>query len=447
MESIVNLENKINNNFVIDIYKTQIPKYFIITVFIAPLCLNMVALKLPIDVVLLNYIFVLMLILTNIFHSRLRNNKVINFFKLVCLLYILIGIINVIRNGEGYMTFLARQYGIFVAIGIVGLFERIPQNKLSKFINMFGNFASIMFLFQLLFSVYESLVAKNFLVDSYDWNTTKAIFFQAASSLSNRLQINYFFSNLNIPFNITFNGILGQHNHWGTQLPFYFLLFGYLYYLSDKRKKRFLFLMLLVSISSVLNTSRFAIFAIFLTGIVFFLIFSSFSSWLKTIIFFTILFLILIFINDIFYTINTYISKTDTFSDRIEVWAVLENFIFVRGIISLLLGSTFYSIHLMRQYLIWADFENLGFTLIFYSGIPFTILFISFLGNILHNVKLLEKKEKVLGWLLVFNIIMVSIWSDVIFRYSSFGLVAVILCGVFLPMEQGDLILMKEQRR
>jgi hypothetical protein len=413
--------------------------FWLAAVFLAPLLLNLIAYQLPVDVVPYNYLFAGGLILSTYSYNRINDNSVIRFFKLICYVFLIIGFINFFREGAGILMFLAKHYGVIVALGIVFYFERTKSEQVLDIGRRWGNIAIIMFFIQFIYSIYESSVATDFLVNSYDWNTTKFMqdYFPAAD-LVDRLQINYFFEKLNVPFHITFSGLLGQHNHWGTQLPFYFLLFGYLYFSIPGNAKKYLVCMFLVLIASVFNTSRFCIISIVVSFLVFFFVCSRFSSRTKKIVGILGIAALAISAQQIFETINTYIDATDTFTPRVNTWTVLLDFLFTRGTFSTLFGSTYAQIAVISQKLDWKDYENLGFTFSFERGMPFFFLFLVFLGFIIYRAQLLAPLQKTFARLLVINIILVSLWCNVLMRYSSFGLVAILLCLIFLPTGEGS---------
>ncbi|MDP1678354.1 MAG: hypothetical protein Q8L88_15965 [Bacteroidota bacterium] len=425
----------ITENRALPSYHTSI--VLLVAVFFTPLLLNIVAFQLPFDVVLLNYLFATIFILSSIRIPRQTDNTVIRFFVWICLIYIFMGFINLVRDGYGLLSFLGRHYSIPVALGIIAFFLRTNPTQRKAIELKFVYAMSVLFLVQLVFSIYESFYFSDFIVNSYDWNTAnKTLEYFPALELSDRLQIDFFFNQLNIPFQMTFSGMLGQHNHWGTQLPFYFLLFGYTYFATERKNKYFLVLMGFVAVSSLLNTSRFGMIAIFVTGVFFFFILSTYSKNFKRFVGISVLAVLFFYINVIIENIIIYMALTDTFSTRIDTWDILGSIAFDRTILSTLFGSPFKELRLISQKLDWVDYENLGFTLIFERGLPYALLFVSFLGVILKNAGKLKQPEKLMVWLLVTNMILVSLWSNVLFRFTSFGLVAVMLCIAFLPTEE-----------
>lgn len=427
----------ITENRAVSSYHTSI--VLLVAVFFTPLLLNIVAFQLPFDVVLLNYLFATIFILSSVRIPRQTDNTVIRFFVWICLIYIFLGFINLVRDGYGLLSFLGRHYSIPVAVGITAFFLRTNPTQRKAIGLKFVHAMSVLFLVQLVFSIYESLYFSNFLVNSYDWNTAnKTLEYFPALELSDRLQIDFFFNQLNIPFQMTFSGMLGQHNHWGTQLPFYFLLFGYTYFATERKYKYFLILMGFITISSLLNTSRFGMIAIFVNAVFFFFILSTYSKNFKRFVGIVALLVLFYYLNVLIENIIIYIALTDTFSSRLDTWDVLGSIAFDRTLLSTLIGSPFKELQLISQKLDWVDYENLGFTLIFERGLPYAILFVGFLGLILKKAGNLNQPEKLMAWLLVTNIVIVSLWSNVLFRFTSFGLVAVLLCIAFLPTEGND---------
>lgn len=407
---------------------------WLLAVFIGPLLLNLIAFQLPLDVVLINYGIAAMFLITSMLHARQSEHIVLRFFFWICVLFMIIGFLNLVREGYGLLSFLARHYGIPVALGIVAYCSRMSAENRRSISIKFTAGIGIFFLFQLGFSVYESLQSSDFLVNSYDWNTAnKSLEYYSALELKERLQIDFFFNQLNVPFQMTFSGMLGQHNHWGTQLPFYFLLFGYTYFSTDRKHKYLLVLMGLVGVASLLNTSRFGMISILINGISFFFILSAFPRWVKQFIALFAVGVLLYYLDVIIENITIYIALTDTFSSRVDTWEVLGNIMFDRSFISSLFGSPFSELQYISQKLEWEDYENLGFTLIFERGVPYAMLFVAFVSTIVVKARSLRQPERMMIWLLVVNMILVSLWSNVLFRFTSFGFVALMLCLAFLP--------------
>ncbi len=424
-------------NNAVPLYNTSV--VWLVAVFFTPLILNFVAFQLPVDVALFNYVVAAIFILSSLGKPQQTDNSVIRFFVWICLLYLILGFINMVREGYGLLSFLARHYSIPVALGVVAFFLRTNPAQRKTIGLKFAYAMSVLFFLQLVFSIYESLLFSDYLVNSYDWNTAnKTLEYFSALQLTDRLQIDFFFSQLNIPFQMTFSGMLGQHNHWGTQLPFYFLLFGYTYFATGKKYGYLLVLMVLVAIASLLNTSRFGMISIMVNGIFFFFILSAYSKNIKRLVGFFALAVLLYYLDVIIENITLYIALTDTFSARVDTWEVLGSIVFDRNVFSTLFGSPFKELQAISQMLDWEDYENLGFTLMFERGIPYAILFFIFLGMILKKSGGLSQPEKLLAWLLVTNMILVSLWSNVLFRFTSFGLVAVMLCIAFLQTGEQD---------
>lgn len=343
-------------------------------------------------------------------------------------------VIGLVRIFLGFVPFrdsLGIHIGLILSGVIILYLSTFSQNSRIVIFDKLVNLLAIGFVVQLLLSIYESMrgeiigVGIDWLVSGFSVADVIAMgglyrvdilherFIGNAiyPSLSQLL-----FSGLTVPF----SGMLGQHNYWGTQLPFLNLLFAIRY--LETKDRTFLILLVLVLFSIVMNTSRFGLGAILLTDII--LIRMSYPRYRLKINFFMALFMGLVF----FYLLGKYDDdemqyQTSTLFFRLDIWANLINLISNFSFVDYLFGINPEQLKAAVTF----SLENQFFYLIFYWGV-FGILFIVLLIYSMRPIYMrLPHLYKVMLLLVGVNAVFVSALANQLFEYSTITLVMLLL--------------------
>jgi hypothetical protein len=403
---------------------------FAATVLYLPLGMNFLSRLIPIDVVLVNAVPVLAMLLVALSRSHRLEDRSMLYLVRFCLLFLLIGLLNFFREGRGFFAFIAKQSGVFLALALAMYFATFDPVERQAVLRKLVPVMVIGFAIQLALSVYESIVLGDFLVQSYDWNTSGAEFGSEMPNIEDRLQTGLIFSGLQLPFNTPFSGMLGQHNHWGTQLPFYNLVFVYAF--LDRLVSRWWTApaVILAPIAAIFNTSRFGVMSILIVDVAFFALAAKVPRWVKGTILAIPVLLLLVNIEAIIDLGTTYVNMTDTFGGRVETWSTAWPQVITRGVFDFVFGSTNSIIADIQRQLDWADFENLALSLMMEKGVLVMGAFLAMLVVLWNSAHASTAAERVALRLLVVCMIVVSLWSNVLFRATSFGIVAVLMCGL-----------------
>ena len=411
-----------------------------------PLFTNALYLFVPVEVVILNYLNVLVffgiVLGTARKESATPRQRWLTMLIRFSALFVGVGVLNHFIRGSGSLYFLARHYGFFISTGLLLYLSWMEEESLPPLYDKLVRLIGIIFLSQLLLSVVESLASKSVILESYDWNTTSIGRSDViAAELSDRLQIGMIFENFRIPFKIPFSGMLGQHNHWGTQLPLYNLLFLLQALARPKERKFFIVLCCCVGFAILFNTSRFGILAVMITSIIVLLRYVQMPKGVKYALVLLPVGLVIYYLDDIIDALTLYFSLTDTFTLRWENWSTLWPYVWNRTPFSVLFGSPDQEIALIRAQLDWPDFESLFFQVVFEQGMVVLICFLGLLVYLWVKSGKNASLERLFTRLLVVNVILVSLWSNTLFRYSNYVFVALLVFRLFtarlIPAEAG----------
>jgi len=268
---------------------------------------------------------------------------------------------------------------------------------------------SVLFLFQLIGSIYESYIG-NYLAFG-EFTELKNY-----TNWQSRLIISKSFSLFN-PFNFGFplSGFLGQHNYWGGQLPFYNLLL--LKLLDDSHKQKYFIIIALILLAAFLNTSRFAILAILITDIIFFVKIYKKKIFLNVLIIISFL-IFLIILPEVISVITDNFYRADTFTYRVDNYSAMSDFVPQMSLKNLIIG---YGIeNLEKTYSIILGFvgnfeSEILMDFIAYGIVGISVLFLFWYKLYAQFVKFTT--NKIFGLLLLLNIVLVSITVNGISYY------------------------------
>lgn len=323
---------------------------------------------------------------------------------------------------------LAAQWilGNILSIALISYFSRFDREEVIVLLERtFGVIAAV-FLVQLSVSAYESYQG-SYLEGGALWDEASGPNIGIeAEELETRIIFRLFTSELGFlsQFTLPFSGLLGQHNYWGTQLPFYNLIFLYLFHV--RRKRRWIILAALSLLAAILNTSRFGIIAILVSDVVLFL-WETRGRWkfLKLVTVLVLAVPLWKMATAAVHSIDDYSQVFNTLLYRFELyqrsWAYFES----RDILNIVFGVGAESIADIARRGI-GSFESEFMSKMVLTGIVGLTLFLVFLFRMGFQSARMTNYPQVMGYLITFNIITVSLISNLVFVYSVVGVVTLL---------------------
>lgn len=364
----------------------------------------------------------------SIFSEAFRPFLVLN----ICLIFL--GALHVYIGTSTINRYIGDSQSIFLSLAIIYYLSTFSDTDISVIFERIASFVVIAFIAQFFFSYYESVTGQ-IIAQGYDW-LNEATDYYTSQMMSRRLIFNVFGIDAAnaLSLKVTFSGLLGQHNYWGTQLPFYNLIFWTQYF--KNRERRYLLLLSLVLLASILNTSRFGIVAILATDI---FLLNKFvvnrKHFLK--ICCLILFIsVLAFYWDILsIRTETYFATTDTLYGRIINYKLFLGNLFNRDIYEILFGSAASGVErfMIRALGYTTSLESQIFSTMITSGLIGLGFLMYFLAKIVKQSFGFHRINKELGILLVLNFVMVSLISNLAFHYSTYAFVTLIYVYIAIP--------------
>lgn len=357
----------------------------------------------------------------SIFSEAFRPFLVMN----LCLIFL--GALHVYTGKSTIPIYSGSLHGIFLSMAIIYYLSTFSDTDISVIFERIASFVVIAFIVQFFFSYYESVTGQ-IIAQGYDW-LNEAIDYYTSQTMSRRLIFNVFGIDLAsaLSLKVAFSGLLGQHNYWGTQLPFYNLIFWTQYF--KNRERRYLLLLSLVLLASILNTSRFGIFAILATDI---FLLNKFVVNKKHFLKISCLLLfisVLASYGDILsIRSKEYFDTTNTLYGRIINYKLFLGNLFNRDIYEILFGSGTLGVErfMIRALGHITSFESQFFATLIGSGLTGLGFLIYFLAKIVKQSFGFPSINKELGILLVFNFVMVSLISNLAIHYSTYAFVTLI---------------------
>jgi hypothetical protein len=107
--------------------------------------------------------------------------------------------------------------------------------------------------------------------------------------------------------------------------------------------------------------------------------------------------------------------------------------VLTRGPVDLLIGSPTSTITAIQRQFDWEDFENLALSMLMEKGLITFVVFMIMVIVIWRATKVLDPLSRTTLRMMVLCMVLVSLWSNVLLRATSFGVVALLLCGLILP--------------
>lgn len=289
------------------------------------------------------------------------------------------------------------------------------------------------FVAQFVLSAYESMRGEYFgaAMTTGDEYSIQGLDFQR------RLVFSLFTQDLGIlgDLKLPFSGLVGQHNYWGTQLPFYNLLFLYQYHVTGKRT--WLFLNVTIVVAVLLNTTRFAIGAVLITDLFFLVWDIRAKRWARRLLAVAMVigFAFVWTVRDyLIQAWEAYFELTDTITVRSEIYQRTQDYFWSQDLPSMIVGNGTKRIGALARVLSpdVGSFESLFFQLLMLSGVIGVVLVIILLIAGLKDSSRLSNIDKLTLRLLVLNMVLVSVTSNLVFAFFVFSIVTLLYLYVMM---------------
>lgn len=238
------------------------------------------------------YIFLILLSLGFVVKSGKKNHLDghARFFSFYFIANIILTTEQFIVTSLSARTFLAACFPYALSLFIFHFLYRHPSDEIKRIIEKVFRFIIIAFFIQFVLSIYESSIGHYIGVI---WEDPNGV--QLYSGWENRIVLNMlgnFTGGLTSSFHFPLSGLLGQHNYWGSQLPFYNLICLIVYH--ETKEKKFLFGLITIFIAVIFNTSRFGLAGIIVTDLFYVAYYFSFVRK-YILLFFSILIIIILY--------------------------------------------------------------------------------------------------------------------------------------------------------
>ena len=191
------------------------------------------------------------------------------------------------------------------------------------------------------------------------------------------------------------------------------------------KKNYYLFLIILVFIAILLNTTRVAIFTILITDIIYVLFVKKRKTFSYHLISFSAVFLIAYLFSKLAVNFLQYFDQTDTITGRIEWYTVFYKHIFTSEF-PLFIGYGRNELEQIMTNLRAYNFESAFFSIMYANGIIGLSFFIIFLVKIITQGRGSSFINKYFNYLIVFNILGVSLTIGGVITFYAFQFVALI---------------------
>jgi hypothetical protein len=282
------------------------------------------------------------------------------------------------------------------------------------------------FIVQLVLSAYESwrgdYITAN-VADLYDIYNVDVGFLEERILLSMVTSSSSILSALKIPF----SGMLGQHNYWGTQLPFYNLLFWYA--LLRTRGRAWWGLLFAILVACLFNSSRFGITSVVLTDAV--VLYACYPRLRKALLVAGIIMAAaaLWSLAGLLSVWGEYFEKADTLTGRLTSYDQYIAYFFTQSPLVMVFGAglSIFSELSLQITGEWNSFESELFYRLFLNGIAGLALVIGLIAWIWRQGKLPGNPYGLLLTLTAVNIIVVSLVSNLAFTRMIIPFIILVL--------------------
>ena len=390
-------------------------------------------------VVVLVTLYVSLSFLLREFQSRPNLSFTEPYLKLF-LIFMGITLVQVALGRATARDFLSMNYG-FILAGVITLYlGTFPLVTRFAIFNRLTSLLAVGFVLQLALSIYESRLGHVIAAGQGWWlvnEQTDTSFLQAwAGDTLYRVDIlqhrfignaiwpqmsRVLFGNLTLPF----SGMLGQHNYWGSELPFINLLFIMAYW--STRRRVYLVLLPLVFFAILMNTSRFGIAAIFVTDIALFLKLNPRRGFTIAAGAITLGLAVLAWLSA---AIVSYFFATDTLTGRLATWPIFVDFFGNSDFVTYLFGFGPRGAEEMGAILAGYSLENQLLLVLFNYGSVGALAILLFVRSFRKTYRRLSSFNRLMLSLIGINVVAVSILSDLVFHYSTLLFVVLLLLNM-----------------
>jgi hypothetical protein len=343
-----------------------------------------------------------------------RNRTPVQGFVIFCVILLGVFVAKLILVDSTPKNFFYLTHPLIFAIGFGLYLDRISPEELRECALPMVKALGAIFVVQLVLSAYESwsgdYITAN-VSELYDIYNVDLGFLEERILLSMITSSSAFLSALKIPF----SGMLGQHNYWGTQLPFYNLLFWYA--LRRTERRQWWVLLALVIVACIFNSSRFGITSVLLTDGI--LLYVFYPRLRKMLVFAAVLIAagVAWSIAGILAAWGEYFEKADTLTGRLTSYDQYLAYFFTQSPLVMALGaglSVFgeLSLQITGE---WNSFESELFYRLFLNGIVGLGLVLGVIGWIWKQGRRPGNPFGVLLVLTAVNIVTVSLVSNLAF--------------------------------
>jgi hypothetical protein len=369
------------------------------------------------------YVSVSLMMLLYLFKARAARNselwKDISFFVTFNILYIAVIVLKLFAVDFNVRGFFSATQGHLISLFMLLYFLKQSKEDIVAVVHRVFKFVGVVFLVQLCLSVYESYVGhflQYFLAGD-----------APSGTLDERILLSVISSNIPLlsDLKMPFSGMLGQHNFWGTQLPFYNLIFLYLYLQSKQRK--YMVLLALTFVASIFNTSRFGISAILLTDVITLLRFMRART--RVLIIGSLFILIAANLGTLITAWNGYFERADTLTNRVVDYEMYWRYFGDQNPLEMLIGVGATRLGTLSERITggYGSFESEFFAQLFRSGLIGLVVIGAFLVAVAKKRRQGKPVEGSFGALIVLNVIMVSTVSNLVFTFFVFPFVTLII--------------------
>lgn len=372
--------------------------------------------------------------------KKSNNNQGAFVLYLLCLSFVLINFIHLLMGAGGELqVFLYNSHSFVASILILLMVAQFNDSKQVYIFKILFGCISVIFLIQLALSAYESFIGEYFGAGA---EALSDLTFYDADPLEARFIANTLYSNMSSmlgldAFNFSFTMMLGQHNAGGSQLVFYNLVFLFAYY--SNKKIQYAILAGLVIVAVLLNTTRYALASIVITDLIFYIFIIKRRVFrqgeVRNLVVLSVLIvsvaLVLMLSNqDLTNAISFSEERNlDTLNGRLDIYDSVWQHLLEQDIAHMFLGNfgkefTAVTISVLG---VSRNFESLLIHVYYAYGFVGLIVLLYCLRLLVRQCNYLIEPYSYFLYLIVFNVIAISVISGLLFSYGIFTIVT-ILC-------------------
>lgn len=377
---------------------------------------------------------VLLLLLVSMVRGRFRTRNLSAVKSLLVFegVTLLLYVVQLVLGSSELNLFLFSALGIMFSVGLVVFFLTMSEEQALPTLRSFFVLTILLFFAQLAFSIQESHSGFYYFGDN-SW-----VNYLYANTLATRVIFAIFSANL--PFlnylQLPLSGMIGQWNHWGTMLPFYNLMVWALF--AANRKRSVLFLLPIILLASILNTSRFGISAILVSDAVLYVGLLNGRRWVPIAVLALIIGVGVAEMTYLAARVNMYLSRgTNTLTPRIQDYELLIQHVRNMKFLSLLFGEGGQSATgtLFRVTGgVTQSFESQFFWELFVLGVPGLSVFLFLLYGTWRERLRHAHTTRLMIAVLVMNMVAVSLTSNLVFSAYIFPFVTVLF--IYLGLQE-----------